>query len=260
MLRCKAFSVCGSAGAESRGSAIAGRAGARRPRPIAESAAIVNWLFNCSGLSKRSNSSIVLPSSVGSRCRRSYSPRWLSNACTPLPIRLAVVSWPALSRKMQLCSSSSAVSCSPSTSPWISRVNTSASGSPGWARRSATRPSRAARNALTAAWPRASSAASGAGSSADRIASDQARRAPRPACGIASRLPIPSTGIRAANYSIRSACGPSAWSSSTRRSTSVTTPASMRVIARWFMAPINSRRARVCSGGSLNTRLVVWCS
>ena len=34
----------------------------------------------------------------------------------------------------------------------------------------------------------------------------------------------------------------------------------MRVIARWFSAPIISRRTRVCSGGSLNTRLVVWCS
>mgnify|MGYP003693908325 CR=1 FL=1 len=48
----------------------------------------------------------------------------------PLPIRLVVVSWPALSRKMQLCSSSALASCSP-PSPSISRVSTSTSGSPG---------------------------------------------------------------------------------------------------------------------------------
>ena len=42
--------------------------------------------------------------------------RWVSSACTPLPIRLVVVSWPALSRKMQLCSSCRSVSSSPSAS------------------------------------------------------------------------------------------------------------------------------------------------
>mgnify|MGYP006183720453 CR=1 FL=1 len=34
----------------------------------------------------------------------------------------------------------------------------------------------------------------------------------------------------------------------------------MRAMARWFTAPMMSRRTRVCSGGSLKTRLVVWCS
>ena len=33
----------------------------------------------------------------------------------------------------------------------------------------------------------------------------------------------------------------------------------MRAMARWFSAPIRMRRTRVCSGGSLKTRLVVWC-
>ena len=39
------------------------------------------------------------------------------SATRPLPIRLVVVSWPALSRKMQLCSSSFSVSRSPLSSP-----------------------------------------------------------------------------------------------------------------------------------------------
>jgi hypothetical protein len=33
----------------------------------------------------------------------------------------------------------------------------------------------------------------------------------------------------------------------------------MRAIAREVSAPIRMRRTRVCSGGSLKTRLVVWC-
>ena len=32
-----------------------------------------------------------------------------------------------------------------------------------------------------------------------------------------------------------------------------------RAIARWFSAPMIRPRTRVWSGGSLNTRLVVWC-
>lgn len=33
----------------------------------------------------------------------------------------------------------------------------------------------------------------------------------------------------------------------------------MPAMARGLSAPAISRRTRVCSGGSLNTRLVVWC-
>ena len=34
----------------------------------------------------------------------------------------------------------------------------------------------------------------------------------------------------------------------------------MSAMARRVSAPMMSLRTRVCSGGSLNTRLVVWCS
>ena len=34
----------------------------------------------------------------------------------------------------------------------------------------------------------------------------------------------------------------------------------MSAMARRVSAPMISLRTRVCSGGSLNTRLVVWCS
>jgi hypothetical protein len=34
----------------------------------------------------------------------------------------------------------------------------------------------------------------------------------------------------------------------------------MSAIARRVRAPMINLRTRVCSGGSLNTRLVVWCS
>ncbi len=43
-------------------------------------------------------------------------------------------------------------------------------------------------------------------------------------------------------------------------STSRATSPSMRAMAFWLSAPMRMRRTRVCSGGSLNTRLVVWCS
>ena len=99
----------------------------------------------------------------------------------------------------------------------------------------------------------------GAGSSADRIARDQPRRGPLSAFGTPSRLPITSTGISAAKSSMRSTARLSAMRSS-RLSTSATTLGSMRAIARWFTAPTISRRTRACSGGSLKTRLVVWCS
>ena len=47
---------------------------------------------------------------------------------------------------------------------------------------------------------------------------------------------------------------------SSRPSTSATTGRSMSAMARGVKAPAMIRRTRVCSGGSLKTRLVVWCS
>ena len=73
--------------------------------------------------------------------RRGSSSGKRSSASIVLPIRLVVVSWPAFSRKMQFCTSSSCVSRSPSTSPWISVPSMSPS-SAGRLRRSATRSSR----------------------------------------------------------------------------------------------------------------------
>jgi hypothetical protein len=58
--------------------------------------------------------------------RRSSSGK-RSSASTVLPMRFVVVSWPAFRRKIQFCTSSSCVSRSPSTSPWISTPNTSRS-------------------------------------------------------------------------------------------------------------------------------------
>ena len=47
---------------------------------------------------------------------------------------------------------------------------------------------------------------------------------------------------------------------SSRPSTSATTGCSMSAMARGVKAAGDDRRTRVCSGGSLKTRLVVWCS
>ena len=47
---------------------------------------------------------------------------------------------------------------------------------------------------------------------------------------------------------------------SSKRSTSATSPLSISAIARADNAPRMARRTWVCSGGSLNTRLVVWCA
>ena len=65
-----------------------------------------------------------------------------------------------------------------------------------------------------------------------------------------------STGIAAAKSSIRSARPFSAIASSSR-STSATSPASISAITRVDSAIWIARRTWVCSGGSLNTRLVV---
>ncbi len=230
---------------------------AGQPRPPSVTGAVVTRLLSCSGLSWRSSSSTALAISAGSATSRSSWSRWVSSRCAPLPIRLVVVSWPALSRKMHWCSSSSSLSGSPS--PTISRVSTSTSGSPGRRRRSATSPRSQSLNSTTAAWPRASTAGAGAGSSAERIASDHSRRLPRSSAGTASRLPMTSIGMRAAKSAIRSGAGAAA-SASSRRSTSAASPGSMRASARGLSAVTIGRRTRVCSGGALKTRLLVWCS
>jgi hypothetical protein len=91
------------------------------------------------------------------------------------------------------------------------------------------------------------------------MATDQPRSGPRSWCGTQSRLPMTSIGIRAANSSMKLNSFFSDKTSS-NRSTSRVTSDSMRAIAFWLTAPMMMRRTRVCSGGSLNTRLVVWCS
>ena len=68
-----------------------------------------------------------------------------------------------------------------------------------------------------------------------------------------------SIGMAAAKSSIRSTSPLSAIASSSR-STRATSDGSIPPMARGVSAPMISRRTRVCSGGSLKTRLVVWCS
>ena len=112
---------------------------------------------------------------------------------------------------------------------------------------------------ITAWLPISNTLGSGTGSSADRIASDQPRSGSRSSRGISSRLPITSIGIRAAKSPIIST---ESWFSrlSSRSSISWISPGSIFLIALRFNAPIINRRTRVCNGGSLKTRLVVWCS
>ena len=123
----------------------------------------------------------------------------------PLPIRLVVVSWPALSRKMQLCSSSGSLSRSPSTLALdqprqhvLVRVT-------GVRRRAATRPSRQRHEAAHRRDCRAPARRPPAPAPAPTGSPATSRAAaPRSACGTSSRLPITSTGMRAAKSSIRS--------------------------------------------------------
>ena len=200
------------------------------------------------------------PAATGSASSRCHCSRCVSSACTPLPIRLVVVSWPALSRKMQLCSSSSSLSRSPPTSPWISRVSTSKLRVAGAAaalghqraqvglevldRGIAARQHR--RAAAPAPAPTGWPATSRAAARARRAARRAGCRSPPPECARRS----PRSGRAPARSCMRSSSP----------STSATTPASMRAMACWLSAPTSSRRTRVCSGGSLNTRLLVWCS
>ena len=91
------------------------------------------------------------------------------------------------------------------------------------------------------------------------MARDQPRSGPRLLRGIPKRFPMTSIGMWAAKSSTISAWPRSAMRSSSR-STSATRSGSMRAIARWVSALMSKRRTRVCNGGSLKTRLVVWCS
>src|SRR5713226_423099 len=144
-----------------------------------------------------------------------------------LPMRLVVVSWPALSRKMQLCSSSSSLSRSPCCAAKslaaisVERISPSLP-SPSFNRRR-TRSTRYALNSATAFTPRSNCSLFSTGSSAPRIASDQPRNGPRSSDGTPSMSPISCSGIAAAKSSIRSKLPRSAARPS-RRSTS----ASMR--------------------------------
>ena len=72
-----------------------------------------------------------------------------------------------------------------------------------------------------------------------------------------------STGIAPAKASIRSTLRPAsarACIASSSAPTSRASPPSSAVMWRGVSAAAMSRRTRVCNGGSLNTRLVVWCS
>ena len=147
---------------------------------------------------------------------------WPSSATSPLPIRLVVVSWPALSRKMQLCSSSLAVSVSPRAVALDQpgqhvalrdrRARRGGARSGFRDRRGSRRPRRC--RAKTPPAPIT-------GSSAPRIASDQSRSGPRSSCGTPSRLPITSIGIAAAKSSIRSTSPLAAIASSSRSTSAI---------------------------------------
>ena len=158
--------------------------------------------------------------SAGSAISRARSCGHSTAATSALPIRLVVVSWPALRMKMQLCSSSLrrqplAVGLAldqPRQHVFL-----------GVARRRAPPRDKdleiveEIRHRVIAA--RSSSVSTG--SSAPRIASDQSRSGSRSSCGTASRLPITSTGIAAAKSSIRSTSRLAARPSSSRSTSAV---------------------------------------
>ena len=110
--------------------------------PPSSTGSVVMRLPSWFELSNRRISSTAVLIRSGCSISRCFCAGLPDSATSPLPIRLVVVSCPALSRKMQLCSNSFSVSRSPLSSPWIRRVSTSRSGLPGLARRRATRISR----------------------------------------------------------------------------------------------------------------------
>ena len=193
-------------------------------------------------------------------CRRARSSGHSVSACSALPIRLVVVSWPALSRKMHWCRSSvSRQRRSPRSSPRISRVSTSVCRV---ARRAAALVDEVACRYAQHLDHRAVAGGSRApgvstGSSAPRIASDQ--RAQRAALVVrhAEQVADDLDGNRAGVSRRSGRPGRAPTRSSSRRSTSATSPGSIAAMCRCDSAPTIARRTRVCSGGSLNTRLVV---
>ena len=84
---------------------VTGVRGASATPPISVAQVVIR-LPSWFELSKRRNSSTAVRISAGSASRRAFCSGQASRHARPLPIRLVVVSWPALSRKMQLCSSS----------------------------------------------------------------------------------------------------------------------------------------------------------
>ena len=124
-----AADVEGVRGVEHRG-VVVGRAEQRRDLlagatvipPISTSSVAVRS-NSCSGESKRMSSSIA----VGSRRAVVAQPRQLGGVraagrAVPLPVTLTVASWPALSSRMQVVTSSSSVSRSPSASRTLHQV------------------------------------------------------------------------------------------------------------------------------------------
>ena len=237
-------------------------AGRQRRCRRRRSAAVVIRLFSCSGLSKRSSSSIAVPSSAGS-------------ATQPLPL-VAVASSSACSAVADQVGRRLVAGVEQEDAV----VQQLGFGEPlavdfaldqprqhvdvRVARPPPPRRDQVAQHRARSRAPRhcraASTSASGAGSSADRIASDQSRSGPRSAVRhveqVADHLDrdARARSRRSGRARSRRRCGRAGRRPARPRRRR------MRAIARWFSAPISSRRTRVCSGGSLKTRLVVWCS
>src|SRR5215510_12254775 len=96
--------------------------------PISTSAVVMRPV-RCTGPSKRRSSSMPVWVEAGSsRNARNWSGCW-RRARSPLPIRLTVVSWPAMRRSMQVETSSGSLSLLPSSSAAIRPVRRSERGS-----------------------------------------------------------------------------------------------------------------------------------
>ena len=156
--------------------------GARATPPISVAQVVIR-LPSWFELSKRRNSSTALRTRPGSASRRAFWSGQSSRHRRPLPIRLVVVSWPALSRKMQLCSSSGALERLAALACDQPRQHVELADRP--ARRGAARPglrgragTRAPRDCRVAAARRSASARARRGW---RATSRAAARAPRPA-------------------------------------------------------------------------------
>ena len=212
------------------------------------------WSFRSAGTPRR-----ALWISPGS-ASAAPSPRDSQQRSRPLPIRLVVVSWPAFRMKMMLCSSSRSESRSPSRlaldqpgqhagggvaadaraavgDQAAEVVEESVDGGIAARRAPAAPPARARRG-----WPATSRAAA---------------RVPRPARRAGCRSPRSGWRRRSPRSGRPRPCQPSHRAG---RRPAPTRGGSIPPMARGVSAPMISRRTRVCSGGSLKTRLVVWCS